>query len=296
MLNPDTSISHITQHRVTLSRLTANGVSSLAPDHSRQVLQTYLDYFGAQLSRNSASRDIGLLQEMLLEVAHIVRSGTADILTDDYENILERLVAIYARGLNQRGQNAFMITAADYADVIEAISQEYPAYDYSEAVGQLLWYMSRLFGRRKSSWKTVYEHILSMPDSVAAKQLLMQAYFLEINEWVESGVDNLFEIRSDLYAKKAALLKEETTISREIEKMEQALKARQGKGTARDRNVVDLGEKRKERTIETLRREMQEIISEKEGKETMIAMIESDIRQFEDKLKEAKRAYFIRLV
>ncbi len=46
-------------------------------------------------------------------------------------------------------------------------------------MGQLLAYMEQLFANRKSDWKTIYEHIISMPESVEAKRLIKAARFEE---------------------------------------------------------------------------------------------------------------------
>jgi hypothetical protein len=215
----------------------------------------------------------------------------------DYRTILERLIGIYARGFENRTQEIYATTAADYAEVIETISREFPAYDYSEAVGQLLCYMTRLFRRRKSSWKEVYEHILSIPDSIEAKQLLNRAFFMEIQEWAEAGVENLFAIRRDLYRKIGDLGEQAKRVEREIEALDPPPGTKDtGRRPKFDNKIVDLRRIRRKRLIGPLERELREILDQKASEENIAGLIESDIREFEEKLRATRRAYFIRSV
>jgi hypothetical protein len=234
---------------------------------------------------------------MLSALSHCIRSESSDFASSDYRWIIERLTGIYSQGFGQQAQEAFTTTATAYAQVIETISREYPGHDYSEAVGQLFCYMSRLFRTRKNGWKTVYEHILSIPDSVEAKQLLNRAFFLEIQEWAEAGVENLFSIRRDLYEKIGDLATKIERLDRQIGQIERGSRlAERTNPASTGANVLDLTKARNERLIEPLRRRRHRLLEEKKDEEAIVGLIESDIREFEDKLRATRRAYFIRPV
>ena len=256
-----------------------------------------LNRLGVQLSRPDAVIDSGEIEDTLLLLSTEIRSGSSDLVSSDYRWIIERLTDIYAQGFGQRAGDAFTTTADSYAHLIETISRAYPGYDYSEAVGQLFCYMSRLFRTRKTGWKAVYEHILSIPDSVEAKQVLNRAFFVDIQEWAEAGVENLFSIRKDLYEKIRKIEVKIRGLDRRIENIagprdlpEQASSVRAGS------NIVDLTQARRRRLIEPLRLRRRRLVGEKENEETIVGLIESDIREFEDKLRATRRAYFIRPV
>lgn len=264
---------------------------------SRRNLEERLEQLGAQLSGPDATVDVGRISEMLLALAEDIRSGSMVFAGGDYRWILTRLTHIYAQGFGQLKRDAFANTAADYAQVIESISREYPGHDYSEAVGQLFCYMSRLFRTRRSGWKAVYEHILSIPDSVEAKQLLNRAFFAEIQEWAEAGVENLFSIRRDLYEKIAEIGARIEALDRRIEQIGGEQDAQYVASTRMSAsNVVDLAAARKERQIQHLEHRRRKLAGEKEDEEVIVGLIESDILEFEDKLRATRRAYFIRPV
>lgn len=234
---------------------------------------------------------------MLLALSEDIRSGSALFASNDYRWVLTRLTEIYAQGFGQPKRDTFANTAADYAHVIEIISREYPGHDYSEAIGQLFCYMSRLFRTRKNGWKAVYEHILSIPDSVEAKQLLNRAFFVEIQEWAEAGVENLFSIRKDLYEKIAEIGTKIEALDRRIEQLESGrIPENQTNPSAARSNVVDLAAARRERNILNLEQKRRKLLADRENEEVIVGLIESDIREFEDKLRATRRAYFIRSV
>jgi len=264
---------------------------------SRKSLEKRLDQLGAQLSGPDTSVDIDGISGMLLALAADIRSGSLVFAGNDYRWILTRLTHIYAQGFGQLKRDAFANTAADYAQVIETISREFPGHDYTEAVGQLLCYMSRLFRTRRSGWKAVYEHILSIPDSVGAKQLLNRAFFAEIQEWAEAGVENLFNIRRDLYEKIADIGARIEALDQKIEQIggDQGTQGETTSGVSAA-NVVDLAAARRERQIKQLEHSRQKLRGQKEDEEVIVGLIESDILEFENKLRATRRAYFIRPV
>ncbi|MEJ1298205.1 MAG: hypothetical protein RPU64_06965 [Candidatus Sedimenticola sp. (ex Thyasira tokunagai)] len=298
MMHAPDSLNLIQKHRIELSKAFARNGSCVTPQKSRQILADYLAYLERELSVENVLINVGQVQEMLLEVSCIIRSGRANIAPQEYRIILKRLTAIYAEGFIAHGtKDAFSITAVDYADVIEAISGAFPDFDYSEAVGQLLYYMNRLFTLRKSGWMTVYEHIISMPDSIKAIQLLKEEYFLEIQKWAEEGVDNLFQIRKDLAQRMDTLDQEVAEIGIKIKRIEDRLESRRYSSKSRRGAVIfDLAAEREKKEINLLIDERDQRRDESEGKEQIIELIESNIREFEIKLKETRRAYFVRLV
>ena len=268
-----------------------------ATGQTRKILEARLDQLGAQLSGPEAAADAGKISTMLLALSDDIRSGFPLFTSNDYRWVLTRLTEIYAQGFGRLKRDAFANSAADYAHVIETISREYPGHDYSEAIGQLFCYMSRLFRTRKNGWKAVYEHILSIPESVEAKQLLNRAFFVEIQEWAEAGVENLFSIRKDLYEKIAEIGTKIEALDRQIEQFEgEQTPANQTRPSAAASNVVDLAAARKKRHILQLEQQRRKLVVDKEDEDVIVGLIESDIREFEDKLRATRRAYFIRSV
>jgi predicted nucleic acid-binding Zn-ribbon protein len=157
--------------------------------------------------------------------------------------------------------------------------------------------MSRLFRAQDQSWKLVYEHLLSIPDSVEAKRLLNRAFFAEIQDWAEAGVDNLFSIRKDLYAKIDQLEAKIERLERRIERGSEDLNQRGPTSTDINySNVIDLAKARAKRLIMALKHRRQGLIDEKENEKSIIDFIESDIQEFEEKLRNTRRAYFLRAV
>jgi len=279
---------------------TGNGSSSergLPRRQSRQILEGHLDRILAQLALPEAAIDTGRLREMLLELSTDIQARSSAFQSHDYRWILERLTGIYAQGIARQTPEPFTPTAAAYAQVIETISREYPGQDYSEAIGQLFFYMSRLFRTQENSWKAVYKHILSIPDSVEAKQLLNRAFFVEIQEWAEAGVENLFSIRRDLVKKISGLEVRLKGLDRRIFKISgEVNQRRQASIAATSSNIIDLAQAREARLIASLKEIRQGLEEEKQREESIVRLIESDIREFEEKLRNTRRAYFVRPV
>jgi hypothetical protein len=285
------------QHRLELTGRLSGNFSALTPDRVRQILDDYLDDLERELSVSDVATDIGRVQEMLLEIAGFIRSGTARVTGAECQFFLGRLIDIYGNGFSQVGKNAFSVTAADYADVIEAVSIECPAYDYSQAVGQLLCYMQQLFESRKESWITIYEHIESMSDSIAVVQLLKEVYLQEIRQWAEEGAANLFGIESDLLSGIRELAGEIKELEGRIEEKRASLPF--GSETAKERGgrqVVDIREKRTEKEIGILFQQIDQLVLERQGKEDIAELIQSNIQELQTKLKETRRRYLLRLV
>ena len=281
----------IRDQRVELMNLCSRDVKGADPHRTRELLDDYLDYLDTALSeQGSRSNDVSQIQEMLLEVSQIVRSGRAGVTAKDYRNIISHLTDIYAKGLAEEMQCPFIITSVDYADVIEAISQEYPAFDYREVVGQLLYYMSQLFRNRKGSWMMVYEHLLLLPESINVLALSDQKSFMEIQEWTNQGVENLFQIYRDYKEMIGETECELAGLERRIavQKEEMAVQ----KNSA----VIAFDSLRKKRVLKAMLSQKARLIEELQSKQMILELVEDDIREFEEKLVELRRAYFIRLV
>jgi hypothetical protein len=273
------------------------GVSRRLPGRSGELIGERLSQLGVVLSRPDASIDSREIEGMLLLLSADIRSGCSELASSDYRRIIERLTEIYAQGFGQRAGDVFTTTADSYAQLIETISRAYPVYDYSEAVGQLFCYMSRLFRTGKNGWKAVYEHLLSIPDSVEAKQVLNRAFFVEIQEWAEAGVENLFSIRKDLYEKIGNIEVKIEGLGRRIEKIAGPRQlSDQASAAPAGSNIVDLAQARRNRLVESLRLRRRRLMEEKQNEETIVGLIESDIHEFEKKLRATRRAYFIHAV
>lgn len=282
--------------RPELFRVYAGQSDSLPADESRQVLNGYLGYLESELAIHNISADIGKSQEMLLEVSQFIESGNARVGEDVYQCVLGRLAGIYAGGLLLDGDNAYARTASDYADVIESISRVYPHYDYSEIVGQLIHYMNQLFSLRKKTWKTVYEHIASMPDSIEAINSLKTNYFIGLQQWAEEGVGNLFHIEDELRNDIAQLDREIAQVRRESIAEQRRLDLRRRGNEQVGGNLIDLEARRMAQDIESLQRIKQRLLGKRDGKVEVLDLIESNILEFESKLKATRRAVAVRLV
>ena len=241
--------------------------------------------------------NVGQIQEMLLELSLIIRSRALVLSEQDLRRILQRLGAIYTPDLGRRGNNAFLLTAPDYADVVEAVSGCLPDYDYSTVIGQLLFYMTQLYLTRKGSWMTIYEHLAAMPDTIGGIAQLKQDRFAEIRRWTEEGVANLFQIQRDLQARQAYLQDKERRLQKKID----WLLGSCGSGLDPDhpfrgRKVARLDHFKVVNQIRGLRQEQEQVRTELAGKRETAQLIESNIREFEGKLQSARRTYLIQAV
>ncbi|MBA1445253.1 MAG: hypothetical protein M3H12_00720 [Chromatiales bacterium] len=282
--------SDIRDLRVELMSLCSREGRGADPHRSRELLDDYLDYLDTALSGQGRSIDVSQIQEMLLEVSQIIRSGRAGVSADDYRKIISHLTGIYAKGLAEEMKCPFIITSVDYADVIEAISQECPAFDYREVMGQLLYYMSQLFRNRKGSWMMVYEHLLSLPESIDALALSNRKTFMEIQEWTEQGVDSLFQICRDYKGMIGQTEHDLAGLERRIAVQKDEMAAQKNSA------VIAFDSLRKKRVLKAMLSQKARLIEELQSKKMILELVEDDIREFEEKLVELRRAYFIRLV
>jgi uncharacterized protein YeaO (DUF488 family) len=261
-------------------------------EESCHILKQYFDYLENSLSKPAES-DIALLQEMLLEISDLLRSGKSQLEEDGYLRLLNRLTSIYAKGLQSENDWAFAQTAANFADILQSISQTYQDYDYSHSVGLLLHYMDRLFNYEEESWLEVFEHLRSMPDSIGIMQELKDQYLHEIQNWVEEGVDNLFTIRNEQVEILANLDQAMMQLDKEISKREISLL--QQIHSARQNNVVEIRHQLERHEIYRLRGESGEMIKERESKLEIINLLDVNIQEFADRITDIRRRAIMRL-
>lgn len=286
----------VDQRRMAANPPAASGPSVTTGKH-RRVLGACVRVVRQELSPHKGSADIGRTQRTLDKMARVIQSESDTIGAQDYERFLRRLSGIFSQGCTQRDNDAFPDTAASYAAVVKALSGKYNDLDYHRAIGQLLEFMIRLFKARNASWISVYKHLRSIPDSVPAKQKLEAVCSSDIHEWFDAGVQNLFSLQDDLHERIDELAAEADKVAGKIRAIQDEIDGLFGTfRSAGFANVVPLEAKTKERKLTELQDQMQQILDEQEGKSSTAELIESDIHEFEEKLRSAKRAYFVQLV
>jgi len=288
--------TQIRAHRIALTAR-CFGNNETASDCSCQLLDDHLSFLELAISEDSRLDNVGQIQEMLLELSLIIRSRALTISEQGHRRMLDRLTGIYAQGLSQRSDNAFLLTASDYADVVEAIGACLPRYDYSTVIGQLLFYMTQLYLTRKGSWMTIYEHLTTLPDAIEGIVPLKQECFAEIRRWTEEGVANLFQIQRDLQARQTYLQTKSRRLQKKIDWLHN--------GCCPDleldhpfigHKVTRLDQYKIVNQIRTLRQQQEQVQAEIAGKQETAQLIESNIREFEGKLQSAHRTYLVQAV
>ncbi|MCU7904880.1 MAG: hypothetical protein KZQ76_03330 [Candidatus Thiodiazotropha sp. (ex Epidulcina cf. delphinae)] len=266
----------------------------MAQDESCQIIKQYFDCLELNLTQQDSRIDIGQLREMLREISHFIRSGKGKIQDDGYIRMLNRLTRIYAKGIHAQDDRAFTGTAVNFADILNTVSQTYTGYDYSESVGLLLHYMNRLFNYREEGWIEVFEHLLSMPDSIHAMRMFKQQHLQEIQNWVEEGVDNLFAIRDE----QLGVIKK---LNGEIFKLDQEIRQRKRALTpdgpvASAGSVISYAKLRDIRSIDRLRIKRLELLDAREGRLELADLLDDNIQEFGDRLTEIRRSALVQLV
>lgn len=268
----------------------ADDYARLNQDNVCKVLKQYFDDLELSLAAENKTADLTQLQTIWIEISKFIQAEKKHILDDGYTRLLNRLTRIYTQGLQQQGNLAFAATATNYADVIEIVSQAHPSYDYSEVIGHLLHYMNQLYKVREKSWLRIFEHLLSMPDTIRPIQYLKQSHLKDIQQWVEEGVDNLFQIRDDqvvLHSEKIAELAEtEQTIEQTRQRLERCHNSK----------VVPITLYKEEALLNALTEKKDLLITDLEDRQALVDLLEDNIQEFEDKLFATRRACGIRLV
>lgn len=250
-------------------------------------LKTYFDDLEFSLSSNRKAKNRNQPKEILTEITHYLQSQDNKILDDGYTCLLDRLTQIYTQGLDSKDNQAFAETAVNYADVIQLISQTHLSYDYSEVIGQLLHYMNLLYKNREKGWLHIYEHILKIPSSIKGIRYLKDHHLNHIQNWIEEGVDNIFELRDDqmqLYSEKIADL---AVVEEQLEFKQREMYAN------RDPRVLPFTWLKDKAELVSLIDKRDLMILELENREMLVDLLEQNIQEFETILHTARRTYLI---
>ncbi|MEW8625224.1 MAG: hypothetical protein AB2551_05695 [Candidatus Thiodiazotropha sp.] len=267
---------------------------TLAQDESCHIIKQYFDYLEQTLSNRESVVDVEQLREMLNEVSGFIRSNKSQLRADGYSRMLKRLNNIYAQGLRNNNDRAFTRTAVNFADILNTVSQSFPSYDYSESVGLLLHYMHKMFNYREEGWIEVFEHLISMSDSIEIMQLIKTQHLQEIQNWVEEGVDNLFALMDEQ-------LEVIDNIDAEILLLDQELLQRrktiaETRSSGFNRVIIPIARAREKQLIQELFDRRAELISERIAKLELADLLDENIQEFTDRLIEIRRSAMIQLV
>lgn len=267
---------------------------AMVQDESCRVIKQYFDHLESTLAQNHAQVDVDQLRELLTEITGFIRSEKSQLKADGYMRMLNRLTAIYAKGVQVEDDRAFTGTAANYADIMNTISQNYTGYDYSKSIALMLHYMDKLFSNREESWFDIYQHLVSMPDSIHILQMLKEQHLQEIQSWVEEGVDNLFSIWEEQLEVLQNIGEEIYQTDREILLLSKQLRMSELHSVAP--NVLYLDDGRKRRTLAELRQKRKELEETRDAKLDLTALLDDNIQEFGQRLTEIRRNTQIQLV
>jgi len=286
--NTETTFS---PHEGTDTRLNPESEQAhMHQENACKILKQHFDDLEMSLFAVDNTVDITQLQSIWLEISEFIQAEKNHIHDDGYNRLLNRIIAIYTHGLRQQGNLAFAATAANYADVIGIVSQAHPSYDYSEAVGHLLQYMNQLYKVREKSWLRIFDHLLSMPDYIQPIHYLKERHLKGLQQWVEEGVDNLFQIRDDqvlLYSEKIAELAD---LEQRVELVHQRLVQQSAT------KVVPITRPHDQTELNKLIHDRDLLVSDLENRQELVDLLEDNIQEFEDKLFATHRACRIRPV
>ncbi|MBW9258167.1 MAG: hypothetical protein K1566_00990 [Candidatus Thiodiazotropha sp. (ex. Lucinisca nassula)] len=289
-----------TQTQVVTSGVTPFRINSieqlptLAQDESCHIIKQYFDYLESTLSNQESVVDVEQLREMLKEVSGFIRSNKSQLRADGYSRMLKRLNGIYAQGLRNNNDRAFTRTAVNFADILNTVSQSFPSYDYSESVGLLLHYMHKMFNYREEGWIEVFEHLISMSDSLEIMQLIKSQHLQEIQNWVEEGVDNLFALMDEQLEVIDNIDAEILLLDQELLQRRKAFNTDAKKTT--NELVVPITRAREKQLIQELFDRRATLISERIGKLELADLLDENIQEFTDRLIEIRRSAMIQLV
>lgn len=263
----------------------------MAQEEVCPIIKQYFDYLENALMDHGDRVDVYQLQEMLLEISLLLRSGKSGIRQDGYHRLLNRLTAIYTKGLRVDNDRAYAGTAANFADILESVSQEVQDYDFHPSVSLLLHYMDKLFKTREESWLEVYEHLLSMPDSIRFMQRLKVEHLNEINGWIEEGVDNLFTLWDEQL--EVLAMQDQSLSDLELQILHRQAQLAPNLSSS---GVVDFSLAQQLREIRTLDDQRQQLMSERCAKLGVVELLEANIREFSERLTMMHRSVRLKLV
>ncbi len=261
---------------------------NLAREESCQIIKEYFDYLESMLVQKQSQIDIDQLRTLLTEISGFIHSEKGRFECDGYMRMLNRLTEIYAKGVLAEDNKAFTGTAVNYADIMNAVSQYYTGYDYSESISLMLHYMDKLFSYREESWLDVFEHILAMPASTRIIPVLKEQHLQEIQNWVEEGVDNLFAIWEEQLEVISNLSEEICQLDRQI--LQTSRQVLRSASRPRNRNILYLEDIRTRRLLEQMRSKRTDLDAARDGKLELSALLDDNIREFGTRLTEIRRS------
>jgi len=212
-----------------------------------------------------------------------------------HQQLLQRLAGLISKEMSRRGGSELAVVGGGYAAVVAAMSRIHPGMDYSAPLGQLLELMALLFSERENGWKDIYKCLRSIPDLVAAKQTLTRLCLAEIREWFDAGVQNLFSLQGQLERQIADVRDKVAEIERKLTASRHALDQQRGRFGGSGK-VASFGAMAARREIQSLEQQLDEATAELEGRQGTLKLIESDIGDFEQILRGARRAYRLQVV
>jgi hypothetical protein len=241
--------------------------------------------------------DIGQARKTLAEIAGLIRSPQAPSGSMDYQCVLRCLIGLVGELLARQNPDPLPLTSADYAAVVEMISRRYPALDYRETVAQLLEMMGRLFRAGNRGWRILNRHLHAIAPAVGVDRALAGLFVADIHEWFYAGIQDLFEYRGRVEGERDDLDRQAAGIDAEIHDEQAALTdLTRGVGAERGATVTLFDKKRRERALAGLGRRRRDLYEERDAKTRILSLIETDIRDFQDRLLQARRALLLRAV
>ena len=236
-------------------------------------------------------------RKMLGEIVGVIQSAENRGLPADYDCILRCLRAIFPALRNHSGDKGFADAAADYAVVAEMLFRKHPELDFREVMGELIELTSRLFSVRNMAWKSVYRHVLSISRALRTTRALNRLFAADIHQWIYAGIRDPFAYRARLAAMIDETRERSDEIDNSIHEERKALAQLEKRLSAkRDPKISIFEEKKRGRAISRLIRQHRAIQEEMQRKVQTLALLDSDIREFGARLREAGRTYLLHQV
>jgi hypothetical protein len=263
---------------------------NLDQDAACSILRIQIDYLDSLLTGSRPRVDLMQLHILLNTVSLFLDSKIHRIQSEGYTRLLNRLIKIYTRGLLENENPAFAATAAQYAKVVGIISHQFPGYDYSVAISQLLQYMNLLYTHRQSSWQIILKHLLSMPDNIDDIQRLKEKHLEQIQIWVEEGVNNLFQLRDEQ-------LSQQADGRTALESLRHSIMDKKGQLDAYRGDIVlpiSLAKEREE--YRSMLQKQESLHQDLESKQRLVELLDENITELGDKLAATRRDFMIHLL
>ncbi len=290
---PDTNSTADYQDLTAFRLQTVNQLPVMGQEEVCPIIKLYFDYLEHSLTNHGEKADINLLRKMLSEISQLLRSSKSRLQEDGYLRLLDRLTAIYAKGLQVENNRAYTVTAAKFAHILKSVSHEFQDYDYHPSVSLLLHYMDKLFKAREASWLEVYEHLLSMPDSIHFMRQLKREHLNDINRWIEEGVDNLYTLLDE--QRELIAIKDQAVNDLELRLLERQARLLETQNPAIS-GVIDFSLAQQQHEIRALDEQRNQLLLERCSKLGIVELLEANIREFSDQLTSIHRCTLLNLV